>query len=174
MTIPIRPRVWGAGLLMVAVAGLAWGVGEAVALGQRFQARQDHLRAVLARLQGWVAVEAEVTAELEKVFGPAAPINGAGTTAFGPDGATTAPLVEELSRRARAAGGRVTELKPRGPMVEVGVEGPAAALAAYLQELGAYRPPLTVDSIMLAAQPKASAPILMRVRVQVVTGPERP
>lgn len=152
--IAIRREVW-------IVCALLLGLGAAVRLGQegmarweQWQSRQVQLTAKLARLQGWVVASPDVAAQVREVFGET-PLSAG-------------QIVERLSRQAEAVGARVTELRPRPDAIELGLEGTAASVAAYLQALAAHRPPLALQSVSLASQPKESAPVLLRVRVQEV------
>lgn len=152
----IRREVW-LGCLLLLAGGVVVRLGqEGMTLWDRWQTQQTQLQAKLARLEGWVVVSPEVAAHTRALFG---------------DPLGQEAIAERLSRQAASVGARVTELRPRADAIELGVEGTASAMAAYLQGLAAQRPPLKLESVSIASQPKESAPLLMRVRVQEVKGP---
>ena len=150
----IRRPLW-IGCLALLCLGAMIRIGqEGARAWQRLHTEQAQLLVKLSRLQGWVAVGPTVSAAADELF-------GAGVT-------TTSVVLEHLSRQARNANVRVTELKPRVGEIELGLEGTAPALGAYLQEVASHRPPLRVESLNLLSQPQAEAPVLMRVVVQIV------
>lgn len=159
MTVIRRP-VWIGCLLLLGCGAVIRLTQEGVALWERLRDQRDQLQAKLARLEGWVVVSPEVAAQVREVFGES----------------RDSPhlVVERLSRQAAAVGAHITELKPRADGLELGVEGPAAPLAAYLQGLALHRPPLALESVSVLSQPRESAPILMRVRVRMVPTGEIP
>ena len=154
MRFGIRRPLWmGAAILLGMGLMVRLGI-DGVAWSHRLDAERDRLRTKLSRLQGWAAVAPEVATQIDVVFGK--------------DRISPTAILEDLSRQARATGARVTELKPLAGELEIGLEGAAAPLGAYLQEIAAHRPPLQVESVSLVSQPKDSAPLLMRLRVRPI------
>lgn len=154
MSASIRPRVWIAAVALV-IGGAALRVGlEGGALWDRLQARQAQALARLARLQGWVDAGPEVAAQVAALFGDDPP--------------RAAVVLERLSRHAAASGARMTELKPQGATIDLGLAGTASSLAAYLQTVAASRPPLQVETLSMASAPTEGAPVLLRLRLRAV------
>ena len=152
MKLVIRRRVWMAcaGLLVV---GLVIIVADSGAeRWDRLRAEQEQSQVKLARLQGWIASAPEISAAHEALIGA--------------DGARRGFALGDLSQQASAAGVHLTELKPRAQEIELSLEGSAQGISAYLQGLLARKPPLRLESVGLASQPKTGAPILLRLRVR--------
>ena len=154
MRVVVRRSAWVACAALVGALFLAWLGVEGMALWNRLTTRQEEERVELARLRGWEEVAPQVSHLVDALFGEAR--------------AGSSGILQGLSETAGAVGVRIKELKPRGAEVEAGLEGNSVPLAAYLERLAVYRPPLRLEAVSFALQPDESAPLVMRVRVQPV------
>ena len=152
MKLVVRRPVWMACAALLAIGVVVvtadWGIGW----WDRFQTEQEQLLIRRSRLQGWVAVASTVASAHDALIGTG--------------GARRESVLSDLSQQATTAGIRLTELKPRTQDVELSLEGSVQGVGAYLQGLTTRKPPLQVEGIGLASQPKAGAPLLLRLRVR--------
>ncbi|MBI4314102.1 MAG: hypothetical protein HY594_04720 [Candidatus Omnitrophica bacterium] len=147
----MRKRILGICIGLLA-AGLLARLGLDLAEGYSQSFRQkSQLYVKWAHLKGWAAVSEKVNAQVQAVFG---------------DSLENAGILEEVSRQARSLGLRIFELKPSENAAELALEGTASQIGSYLEGLSRHRPPLKIETVQLITQPKAEAPVTLRVRLE--------
>lgn len=153
MKLPIRKEILFACLGLLG-AGIFLRVGlDAVDGYADLMRRKEQLGQKLGHLKGWASVSAQTEQQVETMFGAPAESEG---------------ILEDLNRRARALGLKISEMKPSDRSAEIALEGTSTQIGSYLQGLAEQRPPLRLESIQILSQPKSDAPVSMRLRVQWV------
>ena len=151
MKLPVRKGMLGICVGLLVVGGLV-RLGIDLSEGySRAVHERSQLEVKLAHLKGWVSVASQVESQSQALFGRTAESEG---------------VLEEVSRQARSLGLRIFELKPTQNAAELAMEGTASQVGSYLQGLSQHRPPLKIETVQLISQPKAEAPVSLRVRLE--------